>query len=556
MSTIQLRPLAEPFVVAPPGGARVRTRLRVSDDDAIVLEAVGRHLGSLANKDLAQRCREGRLSAKDGLASRTKRTQSLTAPSSYRWANTITRSTDDQWQLAYRNLLAERNTLQRRVREIHRRLLLPVGAGHRRSRGYASASIHFAKRQRLQILEARLVEVERKIVAGQVSVCRGGAHLAKVHHNLELAGLSEGQWRGRWETERLFIHANGEAAQLLGNLTIRWNPDQRWCEIKLPKPLEHMANRPGGRYRLDCSVDFPHRGDEVATQTMSGSVMYEIKKDATKGRWYLDAAWKISAPEFPPTLEQLRASPVLAVDLNQGHLAYCVLDASGNPVGAPQTAVLELEGHSTSTRDGRLREAISELLHVATNHGCWSILIEDLDFTESRELGREETGRRKAKVRGSKKRRALGALPTAKFRDRLVQMATNAGLSVVAVDPANTSKWGAEHWLGVLKEISPNANGHHAAALVIGRRGLGHRARRRGRCDSTRPVDREERATNSAVQGVASSIRKQGLRKAEGQSHSRQKTPTGERAGPSKQGTQDRSASPVRHQLVRDVQER
>ena len=72
-------------------------------------------------------------------------------------------------------------------------------------------------------------------------------------------------------------------------------------------------------------------------------------------------------------------------------------------------------------------------------------------------------------------------LPTGRFRDRLVQMAANAGLSVIAVDPAYTSRWGAEHWLGPLRErVSPvPASGHHAAAVVIGRRALGHRARRR-----------------------------------------------------------------------------
>jgi hypothetical protein len=50
-------------------------------------------------------------------------------------------------------------------------------------------------------------------------------------------------------------------------------------------------------------------------------------------------------------------------------------------------------------------------------------------------------------------------------------MATNE-LAVVAVDPAYTSRWGAEHWLGALKKISSDALSHHAAALVIGRRGL------------------------------------------------------------------------------------
>jgi hypothetical protein len=35
-------------------------------------------------------------------------------------------------------------------------------------------------------------------------------------------------------------------------------------------------------------------------------------------------------------------------------------------------------------------------------------------------------------------------IPTGKFRNRLVQMAHNAGLPVIAVDPAYTSRWGPD----------------------------------------------------------------------------------------------------------------
>jgi hypothetical protein len=51
-----LREIAAPFVASVPAGARVRTRLRVSPEDAAVLTAVGCHLGSLAGRDLAARC--------------------------------------------------------------------------------------------------------------------------------------------------------------------------------------------------------------------------------------------------------------------------------------------------------------------------------------------------------------------------------------------------------------------------------------------------------------------------------------------------------------------
>jgi len=54
-----LRPLAVPFLVKPPRGVRVRTRLWVSDQDALVLSGLGLYLGGLANQDLALRCAQG-----------------------------------------------------------------------------------------------------------------------------------------------------------------------------------------------------------------------------------------------------------------------------------------------------------------------------------------------------------------------------------------------------------------------------------------------------------------------------------------------------------------
>src|SRR5271163_945080 len=74
------------------------------------------------------------------------------------------------------------------------------------------------------------------------------------------------------------------------------------------------------------------------------------------------------------------------------------------------------------------------------------------------------------------------------FCDRLSQMAYNAGIAVIAVDAAYTSRWGAQHWLARLQRHH-QTTGHHAAALVIGRRGLGHRARRRVTRNHTAPAE-------------------------------------------------------------------
>jgi hypothetical protein len=92
--TRTLREIAGPFVAAAPVGARVRTRLRVSAEDEAVLRAAGSHLGSLAGRDLAARCAEGRLDARGKAVSRRERKRALTAESSSRWAGAITRTSE------------------------------------------------------------------------------------------------------------------------------------------------------------------------------------------------------------------------------------------------------------------------------------------------------------------------------------------------------------------------------------------------------------------------------------------------------------------------------
>ena len=342
---------------------------------------------------------------------------------------------------------------------------------------------------RLKSLKARLARADRKLEAGTVSVVRGGKALLRKRANLAAAGLTEAQWRAEWESARLFLTADGEKGKALGNETIRWHPDEGWLEVRLPGPLAHLANRPHGRYRLSCPVGFTYRGDEVAAQAAAGAIRYDITCDPARDRWYVDASWKTTpAPAAP--LEELRRHPVVAVDVNAGHLAAAVVAADGNVLGTPVTVPLGLAGLPATVRDGRLRAAISGLIATAKEHGARAIVIEDLNFAEARAEGRERhTNRPSRGRRGRAFRRLVAGIPTGKLRDRLVQMTANAGLHVIVVDPAYTSRWGAEHWLGPLREHHPKATGHHAAALVTGRRGLGHRARRRAAGNRTAPEE-------------------------------------------------------------------
>ena len=285
-------------------------------------------LGSLAGRDLAARCREGRLDAEGRAKSRAVRKQALTADSSSRWAGAITRTSDDQYRRAEQNLWDERASLLARIRRIEARLAVPVGQcvgrGRRRVCGYADTAERHSKTLRLQTLRTRLGEVETRLAAGRVSVVRGGKALAHKRNNLDVAGVSKAQWRQEWEAARLFLTADGEKGKTWGNETIRWNPDQQWLEIKLPAPLAHLANRPHGRYRLSYPVTFPYRGEQVAAQAATGAVRYDISQDAASGRWYLHGSSKRSSTVLP-SLDELRRHPVVSVDVNDSHLDVAVL---------------------------------------------------------------------------------------------------------------------------------------------------------------------------------------------------------------------------------------
>jgi hypothetical protein len=483
-----MRSIRPQFIMAPPTGARIRTRLRLAAADEAVVWAVGAYLGRLAGADLAGRCRL-RHARRPGDDQRADRKRALTAGASSRWAGAITRTSNDQWDRAYKNLLDARTGLRRATNRIQVRLEVPVGQtrgrGHGRVHGYQTQIERFRKQGRLQRLHASLTEVEERIGQGRVSVCRGSQRLAKLRHALSngeryTPALTEAEWRIRWQAARLFLHADGEAGKPWGNETIRVHPDEQWLEIRLPTPLAHLSNTLGRAptYRLSCPVVFHHRRLEWAAQAANGAVRYDILLDPTKERWYVDASWRLP-PRQVPTLEELRKHRGLGLDLNAQHLDCWVLDRCGNPVGAPSSISLALDGLPASTRDGRLRAAVAEVIRLANGHGCKFIAVENLDFVDARQIGRETLGRSR---RGKRFRRIVSGMPTRQFRDLLVGMTANAGLWVIVVDPGWTSKWGQRYWQEPLDRSTKTAitvTGHHAAAVVIGRRGLGLGARRR-----------------------------------------------------------------------------
>ncbi|MEU7379782.1 IS200/IS605 family accessory protein TnpB-related protein [Streptomyces sp. NPDC042207] len=483
-----LRKVTPPYVVSGPVGVAIRTRLRVSSADASVLTETGTFLGSLASRDLEARSRQG---PGHDAASWAVRKRELTESSSARWAGSITKATHDQWALARRGQAAEMAWLRGEITRTEARLARPLGAKADKragtARGCATRSEWHAKSRRLRVLQDRLTALRADWAAGRVRVVRGGKRLARLRHHLDEARLSRHAWQERWRTARMFLAADGESGKRCGNETIRVTGSGE-LSIRLPAGLAHLANAPHGRYVLDATVAFNHRAGEWRDRIVADrAVAYRIHHDVLRGRWYVTASWQRAvAPAVP--LRAALARGVVAVDMNDDHLAAWRLDVHGNPVGSPRRFFYDLSG-SAQHRDAQIRHALTRLLHHTRHTGVSSIAIEDLDFTDG--STRERHGRNKSF------RRLISRFPTAELKARLVLMAAEWNVGVVAVDPAYTSRWGAQHWRQPLTTPTREVTRHDAAAVAIGRRALGHPIRRR---TAPPPHDRRDRAGHRTVQ--------------------------------------------------------
>nr|WTB35577.1 transposase [Streptomyces sp. NBC_00830] len=474
-----LRKLAASFVVPGPCGVAVRDRLKhLTPEDERVLRAVGEHQGALASGDLKARCADG---LEHGAETWASRKRDLTKESSSRIAGAITKATHDQWALARRCQAAHIQKLAAGIKTLRHRLSLPIGekGTKRAAGGYRSKNEWFRKSRRLAMLEARHTAAVADWQAGRVRVVRGGKRLLNTRHHLPEARLTEEQWRERWEAGRWFVAADGESGKRFGNETIRVTPDGE-VSIKLPAPLAHLANARHGRYVLTARIGFAHRGAEWADRiTANRAVAYRIHLDVVRGRWYLTASWQRPVVRTIP-LETARAQGMIGVDTNADHFAAYRLDRHGNPMGEPHRFGYDLSG-TADHRDAQIRHALTRLINWAVRVGVAAIGIEDLDFTP--EKTREKHGRRK------RFRQLISGMPSGKLKARLVSMAAEHGLSIVAVDPAYTSMWGAQHWQTPLATPRRKMSRHDAAGIAIGRRALGHPIR-----DGVSPARTELRA--------------------------------------------------------------
>jgi predicted transcriptional regulator len=306
VTAVQLREWRVVKPVAGPHGAAITTRLRTTAADERVLDLVAEHLGSLRRADLAAISRNHQpldraIDEEAKRQTRRNRTntrkRALTAQSSARWANAIIAGNDAQYRLARDSQHRQIIGLRAAIATIEKRLAQPTAdtltpeqrKALRKSKlpkGYATQAERYAKQRRLQRLRAELGRVTTDRDNQHVHIVAGGKRLAKTRHNLPATELTPPEWREKWDCARYRIEALGSGDEPFGNLTLNVNPDGE-VSLRLPKPLEHLANGRHGRYVLSGKAVFSYRARGVAGPHHRRSVRVVRHRPQARPSWPL-----------------------------------------------------------------------------------------------------------------------------------------------------------------------------------------------------------------------------------------------------------------------------
>jgi hypothetical protein len=158
----------------PPVTTSIRTRIKdLSERDVTVLKVVGRHLGSLASLDLAERIRPGETHDRHDWADRKRR---LIPECSSRRAGSITKASNEAYALARRNQWRNLTDTGRAIRIIENKVKKPtrdVPGVEKRKAGYADRKERHRKRHRADRLRSSKVRISSEIESGMVRLVCG-----------------------------------------------------------------------------------------------------------------------------------------------------------------------------------------------------------------------------------------------------------------------------------------------------------------------------------------------------------------------------------------------
>lgn len=333
--------------------------------------------------------------------------------------------------------------------------------------------------------KARKAEIEEQMAANRPSICLGSRKLFEKQFNLEENGFEDHvEWRQEWRSKRrsqFFVLGSKDENMGCQGCVMELQPDGKLTlRIRLPYALEEQY----GRYLTieNIEIDYQHKMLRVANllNIKGPSRRYAVESDkelfselpalrglAVNYRFVRDEkGWRVLISMEKPDLPEVTTDVALGaigVDLNRDHLAVCEIDHDGNHVRS--WSVPLPRGLRATSRQNRtaIELATKDLVRYAKEVGK-PLVIEKLDFAAKKAALH--------KKRNPKYNAMLSSFSFRVFEQAITRQGLVMGVQVRQVNPAWTS------FLGRLKyQNQTRGRGHEAAALVIARRGRGHRDR-------------------------------------------------------------------------------
>jgi IS605 OrfB family transposase len=302
--------------------------------------------------------------------------------------------------------------------------------------------VHHLRRRRASLV-TRLAALEAE---GRPHICFGSRKLFNAQHHLAANGFaSSADWLAAWRAKRdaqfFVLGSKDESAGCQGCVMTHIGANRFALKLRL--------NGDAQRYAA-FEVSFAYGVDHLlAALQAKQAISYRFLRD--------DKGWRVfvSTEVMPtPTCSDVRLG-VIGVDLNERHVAMSETDRFGNIVWH-RDIPLVTAGLSRHAAQTAISEAVQDIVAIATDRQK-PISIEFLDFARKKaQLSYASPGRQ----------RMLSAFAYNRFAQTIGARAHDAGIEVVEVSAAYSSKIGAQKYARRY-----GLSGHRAAAFVLARRG-------------------------------------------------------------------------------------
>ncbi|MHB8240336.1 MAG: IS200/IS605 family accessory protein TnpB-related protein [Vulcanimicrobiaceae bacterium] len=406
-----------------------QTRIALDDESACLLDAYGEVFGRALRALHAQR-RGGAVVSK----SEFMRLFDLTS----RQYNAVT-FTLDGMESSIRELRPGRITdLKHRIKAVAKKI----------EKEAKPAKVHHLKR-RLASLRARLDDLQN---ASAPRLCFGSRKLFNAQHHLAENGFaSHAQWRDAWKAARdwqfFVLGSKDETAGCQGCVLTHLASATR--QVGDDRFAVRLRLNGSVRRYVSFEVRFAYGAEHLAAALRLGqAISYRFVRDA-KG-WRMFASTKV----LDTPVQSRLVMGCVGVDLNVGFVSVSETDRCGN-IMHPFNLPLLLQPASSHQAETAIAQCVKEIVAFAVRAGK-PISIERLDFAK-----------KKAQLSYARPRtqRMLSSFSYRAFERTLVARAYDAGVEVLHVNPAYSSKIGRQKYARRY-----GLSVHLAAALVLARR--------------------------------------------------------------------------------------